>query len=399
MSNNTYAWIGIDHTGKKIAGKIGANHKADAQKLLLEKNITLLSIHKTHAVFSHSKKFTQKHRLDFTQQLHLLLQAGIPLSDALSLIASTSPYHTIQKMAASLRESIITGMSLSAALHFFQHDFDSTYCQLIAAGEKSDELEKVLAQLIESQEQQLHFKNKITKALFYPAGVLGVAILITMGLLIFVIPQFSSIYANFGAQLPSMTRLLISISGMITHHAITILIALAGLISSIRLASKKITTPKKILQHYLFLVPFYRSLVMTKQVSQWSQLLSITLQSGIPLSDALSIAHKAILYLPLKNQMTAVNQDVIAGKTLYASLDHCKHFPLRAKYLISAGENADALDIMMKKIAHIYKQKLDTTLDHLSKLLEPVMMIGVASLISTLIIAMYLPIFRMGSVI
>lgn len=399
MSHKTYQWTGIDLSGKKTSGNINAKNRNHALLLLSEHAIAVLSIRKIQMIFSHAKKTSPKDRLDFTQQLQLFLQAGIPLSDALSLIANTSSHHAISQIIAQIKEKIISGMRFSAALQSFPAVFDPTYCQLIAAGEESGELEKVLTQIIDNLEQALHFKNKIVKALFYPISILIIAIVITIGLLIFVIPQFSAIYSNFNAQLPSMTRVLIFASNIIMHHTIEIICTLVIFILCLYLFYKKCLERNITIQNYLFLIPPYRSFVMTKEIAHWSRLLSITLQSNIPLSDALTIAHHVISNLKIQQQMTTVMQQVNAGKSLYAALDFCPYFPIRAKYLISAGENADALNIMMTKISLIYTQKLDRVLDHLSKLLEPVIMIAVASVISGLIIAMYLPIFRMGSVI
>jgi type IV pilus assembly protein PilC len=170
----------------------------------------------------------------------------------------------------------------------------------------------------------------------------------------------------------------------------------ALLIACIQFSFKKI---KDKINDLLFRIAPYRALCMTKQIAQWSRLIGMMLPTGVPLIEALQIANRMIMQPHLQQQMQNVRKGVIKGESLHAALNHCPHFPKRAKYLISIGENADALDVMMQRLSMLYQKKFETTLDHLSKLLEPVIMIGVASLISGLIIAMYLPIFRMGSVI
>ena len=396
-----FTWIGINASGKKISGNLLARNKKIVQEKLLSDHVTILSIQKKLSItlFSKAKKFTHKQRLDFTQQLHLLLQSGIPLVDALSLTADNSPCKTTQTLINKIKEKIITGNPFAKALRDFPDCFDSTFCQMISIGEQSGQLEFVLSQLIENQEHQAAMKNKIAKALFYPATVLCIAILISIGLLIFVIPQFSSIYQNFGAQLPSMTTALIHLSKIITHHLLMIPFCIVLFFALIQIGFKKNNALKNKINDLLFRIRPYRSLYMTKQIAQWGRLIGMMLPTGIPLIEALQIANRTMTQSQLQQQMQNVQKGVVAGESLHAALNHCPHFPKRAKYLISIGENADALDVMMNRLAAIYQKKFETTLDHLSKLLEPVIMIGVAGLISGLIIAMYLPIFRMGSVI
>lgn len=396
-----FIWTGINHVGQKISGKINANNKIMAKKFVEKNNITILSMKKNYAVilFGENKKFSHKQRLDFTQQLQLLLQASIPLSDSLLLIAKTSQDKIIQSFSTALQEKIISGLSFSTALADFQNYFTKTDCQMIAAGEKSGQLEMVLTQLIENQEQRLQLKNKIGKALFYPLSVLCIAMIIAAGLIIFVIPQFQSIYNNFGARLPMMTRCLISMSHYLSQHGLFYLAILIILF----LILKKILNRNYFLKNkmgQLFLkVPFVRTVLITKHVAQWGQLLAMMLAAGIPLVDALQIANQVISHPIFIQQMQSVRNAVIAGKSLHIALDICRYFPVRAKTMIAIAENADALPFMMKKIAILYQHSLNETLDRLSKLLEPVIMITVASLVSGLIIAMYLPIFRMGSVV
>jgi len=386
-----FKWTGINVDGKKITSTIHAINQKIARDKLMHSDITILSLKKNNPTFSfnHKNKLSLKQRLDFTQQLHLLLQASIPLTDALSLIAQTTQHKSIQAISNSLNEKIITGISLSSALMQQSDCFDKTYCQMIAAGEHSGKLEIVLEQLIDNQERRAQIHNKIGKALFYPLSVMCIALIISVGLLIFVIPQFSAIYESFGAQLPTITRCLISMSHYLCRQGILYLIILAVIIFTL----------KNMMHQLLFRIPYCRSLQMTQQTAQWSQLLAMTLSSGIPMIDALHIANHAISQPMMHSHMQRVQDAVIAGKSLFAALDQCLHFPARAKTMIGIGENADALPQMMKRIAVIYQQQLNDTLDRLSKLLEPVIMMLVASMVSGLIIAMYLPIFRMGSIV
>jgi len=396
-----FLWTGINASGQKISGKINAVNKVLAKQKLENTEIFILTIKKINSIFSMTvtKKFSNKLRLDFTQQLQLLLQSSIPLADALSLMANTSQHTLIQHIANVLKEKITEGVNFSTALQSFSDYFDNTFCQMIMAGEQSGQLDIILLQLIENQERQLQIKSKIKKALFYPLCVMGIAAIITMGLLIFVIPQFDAIYTNFGGKLPALTQYLISLSHQLNQQGLWYFIFISIIIFIIKKMSQKNKRVRNFLLKSLFKIPFFQSLMMTSQIAQWSQLLSMTLSSGIPLVDALTISNQTLSQPLLQMQLQTMRESVINGKSMYSALDRCRYFPVRAKTMIAIGENADALPLMMKKIAVLYQQQLNDSLDRLSKLLEPVIMMVVASLVSGLIIAMYLPIFRMGSVI
>ena len=267
---------------------------------------------------------------------------------------------------------------------------------MIAAGESCDQLDTVLLQLIHQQEQQRHLKNKITKAVFYPACVFALSIIICIGLLLFVVPQFSAIYSSFGGQLPVMTRALITCSHALSNHGLLY----ASLLCAIGFAAQKIFRKNtRYFSRLLLRLPMLRSLIITQFIAEWGRILSMTLSSGLPLITALSTACHSTRFAILQSQLQAVREAVIAGKSLHRALNACPYFPDTVKQMIAIAENADALDAMMGKIALRYHQMLEDQLERLSKLLEPVMMIGVASVVAGIIIALYLPIFRMGSVL
>lgn len=396
-----FTWLGINQFGRKISGQMLAKNKEQVHEKLCVEKITTLIIHKKqswHTLFR-SRVFSDKQRLDFTQQLQLLLQSGITLVDALSLMTEHTDKTQAREMIMAIKEKIISGKTLANTLRDYPQAFDQAYAEMIGIGEQSGQLEFVLSQLIETLEQQIAMKNKAAKMLFYPVTVLCITILISMGLLIFVIPQFNNIYQSFGAQLPALTLTLIHLSQLITHHVIFIICCFILFIILIRHCFKKNNILKISMGNLLLRVPPLRSLYMTKQITQWGQLMSMLLSSGIPMIETLQIANRIMTHPCIQQQMGIVQNHVMAGEPLHIALNHCPYFPKRAKYLISIGENADALDVMMKRLCTIYRREYENTLDHLSKLLEPVIMIGVAGFISGLIIAMYLPIFHMGNVI
>lgn len=401
QKKSEFTWIGINKDGNKTSGKLLSETKITACNTLENNGITVLFIKKINPFFSFSlaKKLTQKDMLDFTQQLLLLLEAGIPLVNALTLIANTSSHCVYRNMLNVIIEKIISGVQFSNALSDFPAYFNKTYCKMIAAGEQSSQLETVLAALAKNQESRLTMRGKIIKALLYPVSVIFVALGVTIGLLVFVIPQFRALYDNFGAKLPLMTRYLITISHYLTQHGLWIILATFFFLISTHIVFRKSSHLNNIIFDFIFKIPIFRSVIITEQIARWSQLLAMTLSSGIPLIEALQITNRAISPPLLQKQLQQVREYVITGQSLHTALNVCRFFPERAKTMIAIGENADALSIMMQKMAIFYQHQLNETLDRLSKLLEPVIMMAVASLVSGLIIAMYLPIFRMGNII
>lgn len=387
-----FTWIGIDKTGKKCSGKLREKNKVSAISQLKNNHIIILSIKKS--LISLAKKhLSQKEIVDFSEELYLLLSSGIPLSDALSLIQASTQHLTLSDVLKTLIEDLQTGLSFSASLEKHAHDFDHYYYQMIAAGENSGELTSALSKLIDAKKKQLHTQHKMKKACFYPLFVLTLSLMICLGMLIFIIPQFSQIYANFNATLPPMTQLILKISHLLQTYWQDILLFLL-LVSP---CTKNNHLKKYVLG--LLNIPFLKKVFRTQQIAHWSDVMAMSLSSNIPLADAITIANQTLSDHAMRQSFIHVKTRIIMGEKLHMALKSCHYFPVRACHFIAIGENTDALSSMMHKVAEYYHQQFSDQLDYLSKLIEPVIMILVASLISGLIIAMYLPIFKMGSII
>ncbi|MDP1574693.1 MAG: type II secretion system F family protein [Coxiellaceae bacterium] len=384
-----FTWIGITPLGKKIEGTISSSDKKSAINTLLLENMIILTIKKNYH-FTLSKKISKKALLAFSEQLLLLLQSGITLSDSLGFLSESTDSKNVELLLKKLQCDLNNGLRFSTALEKFPNFFSKTYCKIISAGEESGELSIVLLQLINNQTQHLEMLRKIKKALFYPLTILVIALMVCIGLLIFVIPQFSRIYSNFGAKLPTMTQNIIAISHTLTHHAI-----LSLLISTLLpFVFKKINV-----MSFLTQFSFFKTIHIARNIVQWSQILSMALNAHMHLIDALTLANQTLTHQKMQAELNSVKNSVIAGEKLHKALEYCDYFPTRARHFIAIGENADALNSMVEKVAYYYTQQFADHLEHLSKLIEPVIMIIVASLVSGLIIAMYLPVFKMGSVI
>ncbi len=396
-----YHWQGINPKGIKCNGTLSADSKHNAIKTLKHKRIFILQVKKIRSkkLFFYSHYLTDKQRLDLTQALYWLIQTGIPLVDALILMSNSYKNAKIKQMLLTISTKLSEGNSFFSALSNHPKSFPLQYRKLIHAGEQAGCLESMLKHLINYQEQLNNLKSKITKALIYPISIVIITILMTIGLLTFVIPQFQHIYQSFNAKLPTLTLTLISISNKIIYHpTITLAFPMIILITLVT-AVKKTRRGKNLFFKLLLTIPFFRQLIILTNVAKWSQTLATTLNSGIQLIDALHISNQAIANLYFQREMTTIEHQIMTGVSLKHATDSSTLLPTRVKQLIAIGENTDALLPIMQKIAMLYLQTMNDSLDRLSKLVEPVIMITVAMGISGIIIAMYLPIFRMGNII
>lgn len=399
MNTTTFFWSAINLQGQHQQGTLTAENKKNARKILTEKHFTILSLKKQRFCFFTQKKFSEKDLCDFTKQLLLFIRSGIALKPAFQMMIHASKNNTIKTILSQIQEKIIAGMSLSESLSAFPDYFNVTYCTLIRAGENSGTLEIILKQLIEEQTKKRHIKQKIIKALLYPTVVLCIAMLVTLGLLLFVMPQFHDIYQNFGASLPFLTQSLISASDLLKKEGIEIIAILTALIWLFKIMLKKSFFIKTQVGRALLCCPGISTLVIMKNIAMWSQVFATLMTAGIPLLETMSIANQTISHPIIQKALQHVFLKVKSGMALHQALQMTRYFPTRAQQFIEIGENTDSLETMMQQIATLYQEQLSDTLDHLSKLLEPVMMIVIASIIAGMILAMYLPIFQMGNII
>lgn len=394
-----YIWLGIDISGNTKSGLIISENKKNAEISLKNNKITVLSIKKEKRFFSCQKKFSPKNLLDFTQELYLLLKSGIALKQALEFIILVTKNAVIKRILVTIKDYIISGQSLSAALSCFPNYFNKTYCDMISAGEQSSKLETVLKQLIDVQLKSNKIKQKMFGALLYPVSVLLISILITIGLLVFVIPQFTSIYNNFGSQLPKITQNLILMSRVLKHYFLFLIAIFITMVLSANTALKKFKKIRYLIYRFQLTFPVIKNFFILKNVARWSAIFSVLLESGMSLLMSFSIANQTIENGILKKLLENVGSAIRAGDSFSDAISRIEYIPIRAKQLIAIGENSDALQNMLKQVALLHDEALNDLLDHLSKLLEPVMMIVIALLITGLIVAMYLPIFQMGNIV
>lgn len=340
-----------------------------------------------------SNTLSKTELLYFTEQLYWFLHAGMTLSDAFNLLATHCKHRFQLHLFISMQTALLKGDSLSVVLSRYPQCFTKQYCCIIAAGEKCGNLLTALQQIIRYEKLMLSFYSKIKKALIYPTCVFVFSLIMGLGLLLFVVPQFQQMYANLHASLPALTILLIHFSALL-HHVIALLLLLASLSASIILLTKN-------QRHHqlIFKLPFISTWLNTLLLIQWATLMTTLLKSSISLLEALTTSQHILFYKPLALRFNHVIDDIKSGMSLSESLKQHHLFTPQTHHYIAIGETTETLSAMLDKLSHHYQSQCDNMTDHLSKWIEPVMMLWVSSMIAVLLIALYLPIFNMGNIL
>ncbi len=393
-----FKWRGVNSKGLYTTGEQEAQSLAVAKNILTQQGITPLSLHRKHTFSWLGPRIKVQEINDFTLQLATLLQANIPILEALMLVRDKSG-GCLQKVLPILIQHIQNGERLSESLQKFPKHFNTIYCALVAAGENTGNLNALLKLLVAHQQRLCLIKNKISKALFYPITVFIAAVSISIGLLLFIVPQFKTLYANFSATLPLYTRALIQLANFLQHHGGKLCLSLLAITFALRY----------LLQHWRFLnrqkdrcllkLPIVGKLIQTAAIARWSQLLATTTQAQLPILEALKAAGASVDNQVLQQTLKIVSAKVCAGETLHQALQTNAYFPSSVSHMLAIGEKSAQLSTMLGYIADHYQTQLDRTLDNLSKLIEPVIMMLLAVMIGGVVIAMYLPIFKISTAI
>lgn len=388
----TFNWQGINAEGKRNNGFILAQNKISAQQPLTNKGITSLRISACNYAIN------SKQIASLTRELATLTSAGLPLNKALLILASHYKTGGIKNLILTLHEQIENGASLSEALGLFPQFFDSIYCGLIIAGEQSGTLPACIHQLAQYLERMQLFKFKFLKALSYPLIVLFTSLLITLGLLIFVIPEFKKIYLDFGGKLPLLTQYVIKFSNSLSTQGHTILLSMSLIVLSGFLI-KNIPTLSHIQDKLILKLPLIGKILNALFILRWCKLVSTTLSAGIPLRNCIKIAVKANRNSYYRSILNEIIRAIESGKSLHLALENSAIFPEYIVKIIAMGENTGTLPTLLGNLAETAQIKFDDTLDHFCQFLEPALMLFIALVVGGLIIAMYLPIFSIGTVL
>jgi type IV pilus assembly protein PilC len=391
-----FIWEGTDKLGRKIKGEMLAAGEAVVRQSLRRQGVTVSKIRK-QSMFAGAKKISEKDIALFTRQLSTMVKAGVPLLQSFDITARSHSNPALQRLLGSIKADVESGSSLNQAFRRHPKYFDALYCNLVEAGEQAGILETVLDRIATYKEKILAIKGKIQSALMYPAIVLVIAFVITAGIMVFVIPTFKQLYESSGAELPALTQMVIYLSDFFVKWWWAIF---GGLIAAVVMFFQALRRSKALqarLDALSLKIPVFGPLIEKATVSRWARTFSSLFSAGVPMVEALESVAGAAGNSVFEEATLRLRTEVATGASLTSSLQAAKVFPNMLIQMVSIGEESGALDAMVDKVADYYEREVDDAVAGISSLMEPLIMVVLGSLIGTIVIAMYLPIFKMGS--
>jgi type IV pilus assembly protein PilC len=394
-----FTWEGKDRTGKKVTGKLVATNEAAVRQELRRQGVMPTRVRKQSMLFRKQGKVTAGDIAIFSRQMATMMSAGIPLVQSFDIIGAGHENPAMQKLILAIKADIEGGTTLADALGKHPLHFDDLFTSLVAAGEQAGALETLLDKIATYKEKTEAIKKKIKKALFYPAAVVVVAIVVTTILLIYVIPQFESLFAGFGADLPAFTRMVIDLSKFVQTKGWILLILVVGGIVGIIQAKKRNRGFQIFLDRMMLKVPIIGSIMNKSCIARYARTLATTFAAGVPLVEALDSVAGATGNIIYENAVNKMRDEVATGQRLQRAMENTGLFPNMVNQMIAVGEESGSLDAMAGKVADFYEEEVDNAVDSMSSLLEPLIMGILGVLVGGLVIAMYLPIFKLGQVV
>jgi type IV pilus assembly protein PilC len=394
----TYLWEGTDKKGKRVKGEIRAAGEAFVSATIRRQGFSNITV-KKQSGFKRSKKITEKDVTLFTRQLATMLKAGVPLLQVFDIVGKGNNNPSVTKLLADIKSDVETGSSLSQAFRKYPLYFDSLFCNLIGAGEQAGILDSLLDRLASYKEKIMAIKSKIKSALIYPISIIVVAFVITAVIMIFVVPAFKELFSSFGADLPAPTLLVMAISDAFVAYWWLIFSTIGGGLWFFFYTWKRSVNMQNTMDRLLLKLPIFGELIKKATIARFSRTLSTMFAAGVPLVEALeSVAGASgnrVYYLATQN----IQKEISTGTSLTSAMDNTNVFPNMVIQMVAIGEESGALDDMLAKVADFYEAEVDDAVAAISSLMEPVIMVVLGTLIGGLVIAMYLPIFKMGEVV
>ncbi|MBS1270303.1 MAG: Type II secretion system protein F [Gammaproteobacteria bacterium] len=395
-----FAWEGKDNKGRDIKGENEAPSAAYVKSMLRRQGIRPSKVRKKpKPLFQFKKPVKTKDITLATRQLATMIGAGIPVAQSLEGIARGHENPSTQELLTSIRQEVESGTSLSQSLKRYPVQFDHLYTSLVAAGEESGTLDTLLEKVATYKEKIEAIKGKIKSALLYPAAVLLVAIVVIAILLIFVIPQFESLFQGFGGELPTLTRMVVDLSEWFQEWWWLFFLVLIGGVVGVFAAYRRSPGLQYTVDRVALRLPMFGPLIQKSIVARYSRTLSTMFGAGVPLVDALESVSESTGNRVYRNSVLEVRNEVSTGRSLEAAMMQTGLFPSMVLQMIRSGEESGELELMLMKIAEFFEQEVDDAVAALSSLIEPVMIVFLGGIVGTMVVAMYLPIFKMAAVI
>jgi type IV pilus assembly protein PilC len=392
-----FAWEGRDRGGKLIKGDMRASGEAVVQSTLRRQGISVLRIKRQRGGVG--GKITEKDITLFTRQLATMMKAGVPLLQSFDIVGKGHSNPAVGKLLLDVKTDVETGSSLNQAFRKYPLYFDALFCNLVAAGEAAGILDNLLDRLATYKEKILAIKSKIKSALFYPIAIVVVAFLITAVIMIFVIPAFKELFTSFGADLPAPTVFVMNLSNVFVTYWYLIFGTIGGGLWFFFYTWKRSAKMQAAMDRAFLKLPVFGDIIRKATMARWSRTLATMFAAGVPLVEALDSVGGASGNYVYVVATKKIQQEVSTGTSLTVSMQNSEVFPNMVIQMVAIGEESGSLDAMLSKVADFYEQEVDDAVEALSSLMEPMIMVVLGTLIGGLVIAMYLPIFKMGQAI
>lgn len=395
----SFSWSGVDKVGKKLKGVQQAKSSTLAKNELRRQGIQVKKIVKERkSLFSNGKAIKAQDISLFSRQLATMMESGVPMVQAFEIIEGGQSNPRMAKLINAVKTEIQSGSSLAESLARHPLYFDELYCNLVNAGEKAGVLDELLDTIASYKERTEEIKGKIKKAMFYPAAVLFVAVGVTILLLVKVVPQFQDMFQSFGADLPGLTLMVVSASKTMQEYWFIAVLIFAGTVFGFIQLKRRSLKFAHALDRLSLKIPIVGGILFDAAVARFARTLSTTFAAGVPLVEGLDTVSGAVGNVVFRDAVLHIKDDVSTGHQLQLAMSQTNLFPHMVIQMAAIGEESGNLDAMLAKVADYYEQEVSNAVDALSSLLEPIIMVLVGGLVGVMVVAMYLPIFKMASV-
>ena len=392
-----FEWEGKDRNGKQVRGETRAAGENQVQSSLRRQGIMPLKIKKRR--MSAGKSIKPKDMAIFTRQLATMMKAGVPLLQAFDIVGRGNPNPSVTRLLNDIRNDVETGTSLSVAFRKYPLYFDNLYCNLVEAGEAAGILDQLLDRLAVYMEKTEAMKSKIKSALMYPISVLIVAFVVTAVIMIFVVPAFKEVFSNFGADLPAPTLMVIAISEIFVQYWWLIFGGIGGGVYFFMQAWRRNKKMQVIMDRIMLKMPIFGVLVEKSCIARWTRTLSTMFAAGVPLVEALDSVGGAAGNAVYEMATVKIQQEVSTGTALTQAMTNVNLFPSMVLQMCAIGEESGSIDHMLGKSADFYESEVDDMVAGISSLMEPIIIVILGTIIGGIVVAMYLPIFKLGQVV
>jgi len=397
---SVYAWEGTDRKGTKMTGELSGHNPLLIKAQLRKQGISPGKVRKKNgSIFNAGKRIKPVDIALFTRQMATMMKAGVPLLQSFDIIGEGFDNPNMRKLVSEVKQEVAAGNSFAAALRKKPRYFDDLYCNLVDAGEQAGALETLLERVATYKEKSETLKARIKKAMTYPLAVIFVASIVTGILLVKVVPQFQTVFSGLGAQLPAFTLMVIALSEFMQQWWLLVLVGIVAVVFGFRHTRKRSQRLRDWLDVSLLKLPLVGTLMYKSAVARYARTLSTTFAAGVPLVQALDSVAGVTGNIVFTNAVNRIRQDVSNGIQLNFSMRTCGVFPNMAIQMTAIGEESGALDDMLEKVATYYEGEVDNMVDNLTSLMEPFIMVTLGVIVGGLVVAMYLPIFQLGSAI